>query len=190
MGYMLLAFAFGMGIYGSGTELGFTGGLYHILGNAFMKGGAFLCAGAFLYACRTRNLDEMKGIGRAIPAVGIPYMICILALSGMPPMTGFVSELFICQAGIATGGVGILLVILMLVNIVISLGYYLPSINTILLSVRTGQEPGGIRPVPPLMVAMIIVTATFTLILGLVPQVGLAIVSPAAAFLHGWFPAI
>ena len=190
MGYMLLAFAFGMGIYGKGIELGFTGGLYHILGNAFMKGGAFLCAGAFLYATRTRNLDEMKGIGRLLPAVGIPYVLCILALSGMPPMTGFVSELFICRAGIEAGGVGLLLVVLMLVNIVISLGYYLPSINTILLEDGKALEATGVRPVPPLMLAMISIAALFTLILGLVPQVGLAIVTPAAAFLHGWFPAI
>ena len=46
VGYIMLGFAFGMGLYGQGTELGFTGGLYHILGHAFMKGGAFLCAGA------------------------------------------------------------------------------------------------------------------------------------------------
>jgi formate hydrogenlyase subunit 3/multisubunit Na+/H+ antiporter MnhD subunit len=155
-----------------------------------MKGGAFLCAGAFLYATRTRNLDEMKGIGRLLPAVGIPYVLCILALSGMPPMAGFVSELLICRAGIDVGGAGILLVVLMLANIVISLGYYLPSINIIMFSDSTATEATGIRPVPPLMLAMICIAAVFTLILGLVPQVGLAIVSPAAAFLHGWFPAL
>jgi proton-translocating NADH-quinone oxidoreductase chain N len=189
MGYILLAFAFGMGFSGEGVELGFTGGLYHILGHVFMKGGAFLCAGAFLFAIRTRNLDEMKGIGRVLPSVGIPYMLCILALSGLPPMTGFLSELLICLAGVQLGAMGILLVILLLVNIVISLGYYLPSINTILFSEREGFETTDIRPVPRLMLAMIVITTSFTLILGIFPQTGLTIVSPAATYLfHQFFP--
>lgn len=189
MGYIMLAFAFGMGLSGRGTELGFIGGLYHILGHVFMKGGAFLCAGAFLYAIQTRNLDEMKGIGKALPLVGIPYTLCILALNGMPPMTGFVSEIFICRAGIEAGGLAILFVFLMLGNIVLSLGYYLPSINTIMFSKERGPKLTGIRPVPPLMQAMIVVATLFTLILGIFPQAGLGIVTPAAAYLyHQFFP--
>jgi proton-translocating NADH-quinone oxidoreductase chain N len=189
VGYILLAFAFGMGISGKGTELGFIGGFYHILGHVFMKGGAFLCAGAFLYATGTRDLDEMKGIGKALPLVGIPYTICVFALNGMPPMTGFISEIFICRAGIDTGGLGILFVFIMLANIVISLGYYLPSVNSIMFSREKGPKVTGMRPVPLLMQATILVAALFTLILGIFPQIGLGIVSPAAAYLfHQFFP--
>jgi formate hydrogenlyase subunit 3/multisubunit Na+/H+ antiporter MnhD subunit len=189
MGYIMLAFAFGMGLSGKGTELGFIGGLYHILGHAFMKGGAFLCAGALLYAIGTRNLDEMKGIGKILPLVGIPYMLCVLALNGMPPMTGFVSELFIIRAGIDSGGLGILFVFVMLGNIVLSLGYYIPSINTIMFSKREGPEMTGVRPVPALMLGTIAIATLFTLLLGIFPQVVLGIVSPAAAYLyHSFFP--
>jgi proton-translocating NADH-quinone oxidoreductase chain N len=187
MGYILLAFAFGIGLSGNGTELGFIAGLYHILGHVFMKGGAFLCAGAFLYAVRTKNLDEMKGIGRALPTVGIPYTLCILALNGVPPMTGFISELFICRAGIGSGGLGMLFVFLMLANIVISLGYYLPSINIIMLSEGSGDTMKNLRPVPLLMQGAIVVTTLFVIILGIVPQAGLGFVSPAAAYLSRHF---
>jgi proton-translocating NADH-quinone oxidoreductase chain N len=187
MGYIMLAFAFGMGLSGKGTELGFIGGLYHILGHAFMKGGAFLCAGAFLHATGTRDLGEMKGIGRALPVVGIPYTLCVLALNGMPPMTGFVSEIFICRAGIDTGGAGILFVFLMLANIVISLGYYIPSINTIMFSTERGPGLSGMRPVPFLMQAMILAATLLVLLLGIFPQLGLSIVSPAATFLQSRF---
>jgi proton-translocating NADH-quinone oxidoreductase chain N len=187
MGYIMLGFAFGMGLSGKGTDLGFIGGLYHILGHVFMKGGAFLCAGAILYATGTRDLDEMKGIGRAIPLVGIPYTLCVFALNGMPPMTGFVSEIFICRAGIDTGGLGILLVFIMLANIVISLGYYIPSINVIMFSKEKGPGLTGMRPVPFLMQAMILIATLFILILGIFPQTGLGIVSPAAAYLYQRF---
>jgi proton-translocating NADH-quinone oxidoreductase chain N len=189
MGYMMLGFAFGMGLSGQGTELGFIGGLYHILGHVFMKGGAFLCAGAFLYSTGTRNLDEMKGIGKNLPLVGIPYTLSVLALNGMPPMTGFVSELFICRAGIDAGGLALVFVLVMLGNIVISLGYYLPSINTIMFSGEKGPRATGIRPVPFLMQVMILVAILCVLLLGIFPELGLGIVSPAAAYLsHRLFP--
>jgi proton-translocating NADH-quinone oxidoreductase chain N len=187
MGYILLAFAFGIGIAGQGTELGFIGGLYHILGHVFMKGGAFLCAGAFIYAIGTRNLDDMKGIGRALPVVGMAFSVCILALNGMPLMTGFISEIFICRAGIESGLTGMVFVLIMLANIAVSLAYYIPAINTIMLTGREKKDVPGIRPVPLLMQAVIAFTALCVLILGIFPQAGLAIVSPAAAYLSGLF---
>jgi proton-translocating NADH-quinone oxidoreductase chain N len=187
MGYILLAFAFGAGLSGNGTELGFIGGLYHILGHAFMKGGAFLCAGAFIYSIRTKNIDEMRGIGRVLPFVGIPYALCVVALLGLPPMTGFFSELMICRAGIDSGGAGMLFVFIMLANIVLSLGYYIPSINSILLSKEKGPKMTGMRPVPRLMQVTIVITTLFVIILGIFPQLGLEIVSPAAAYMYDRF---
>lgn len=187
MGYILLGFSFGIGLYGTGTELGYTGGLYHILGHVFMKGGAFLCAGAFIYALRSKDIDEMEGIGRAVPALGIPFVLCMLALNGMPPMTGFVSELFICRAGIASGVAGMLLVFVMLANIVISFGYYLPAINTIVFSEGSGRRAEGMRPVPLLIQLVIAMTAVVVVILGIAPQAGLALVSPAAAYIASLF---
>ncbi len=187
MGYILLAFAFGVGLSGTGSELGFVGGLYHILGHAFMKGGAFLCAGAFIYAAGTKEIDGIRGIGKALPAVGIPFALLILALCGMPPMTGFISEIFICRAGIASGAAGMVFVFIMLANIVISLAYYIPLVNTLVLQKGDPQEAGDIRLVPRGMQAAIAITAVVVLILGIFPQAGLLIVSPAAGFLQGRF---
>jgi NADH:ubiquinone oxidoreductase subunit 2 (subunit N) len=102
-------------------------------------------------------------------------------------MTGFVSEIFICRAGIDTGGAGILFVFLMLANIVISLGYYIPSINTIMFSTERGPGLSGMRPVPFLMQAMILAATLLVLLLGIFPQLGLSIVSPAATFLQSRF---
>ncbi|MGA2912870.1 MAG: proton-conducting transporter membrane subunit [Methanoregula sp.] len=187
MGYIMLAFAFGIGLFDQGTGLGFVGGLYHILGHVFMKGGAFLCAGALIYATETRNLDEMKGIGRALPVVGMAFSVCILALNGMPPMTGFISELFICRAGIGLGLPGMVFVLIMIANIAVSLAYYIPAINTIMFTGEKWKNAPAIRPVPLLMQAVIVVTALCILILGIFPQTGLAIVSPAATYLSSQF---
>jgi proton-translocating NADH-quinone oxidoreductase chain N len=187
MGYIMLAFAFGMGLAGRGTELGFIGGLYHILGHVFMKGGAFLCAGAFIHAIGARNLDDMKGIGRALPVVGMAFSVCLLALNGMPLMTGFISEIFICRAGIESGLSGMVFVFIMIANIAVSLAYYIPAINTIMLTGKKWKNAPAIRPIPLLMQAVVVVTALCVLILGIFPQIGLAIVSPAAAYLSTQF---
>ncbi len=187
MGYILLGFAFGIGIGGKGVALGFIGGLYLILGHAFMKGGAFLCAGAIIYAIGTRDFEEMKGIGRLLPSIGVPYAVLALALSGLPPMVGFVSELFICTAGVNVTGWGLVFVVILLINVVISVGYYVPSINTIVFSKKMGTKVYDVRSVPPLMVGTIVLMAAMTLVLGIYPQIGMAIVKPAADYLFHLF---
>ena len=56
-------------------------------------------------------------------------------------------------------------------------------------SEEQGVKVTGVRPVPRLMQAMILVATALIIILGIFPQVGLAIVSPAAAYLyHQFFP--
>jgi proton-translocating NADH-quinone oxidoreductase chain N len=187
MGYILLGFAFGIGIGDKGVALGFLGGLYLILGHAFMKGGAFLCAGAIIYAIGTRDFEEMRGVGRLLPSIGVPYAVLALALSGLPPMVGFVSELFICTAGVDVTGWGLIFVVILLINVVISVGYYVPSINTIVFSKEMGTKVYDARPVPLLMVGTIVLMTAFTLVLGIYPQIGMAIAKPAADYLFCLF---
>jgi hypothetical protein len=50
-----------------------------------------------------------------------------------------------------------------------------------------GSKVVGMRPVPPLMQGMILITTVFVLLLGVFPQLGLGIVSPAASYLSQRF---
>ena len=184
MGYIILGISIGMAYE---LESGLRGGVFHIMTHAFMKGLAFLCAGALIMRIGTRNLNRMRGIGYAMPFTAFAFAIAALSLSGAPPLSGFMSEWMIFKAGVdaftAIGWTGIALSIILLLNSVLSLGYYLPIIRTFFLKPR-GTIPGAKRA-PTAMLVPIVILAAITLILGIWPELGLQAVEPVVEFLMG-----
>jgi hydrogenase-4 component B len=77
---------------GSLASLALLAALYHSLNHAIFKGLLFLGAGSVLHATGTRNLEEMGGLLRRMPQTGAFFLIGSLAISGMPPFNGFISE--------------------------------------------------------------------------------------------------
>ncbi len=79
-------------------------GLYHTMNHAIFKGLLFLGAGAVHYSTRTRNMEEMGGLIRRMPFTALCFLVGAIAISGLPPLNGFVSEWLTYQALLA--GVG------------------------------------------------------------------------------------
>jgi hydrogenase-4 component B len=79
-------------------------GLYHTLNHAIFKSLLFLGAGSVLQATRTRNMEEMGGLIRKMPMTAICFLIGAIAISGLPPLNGFVSEWLTYQALLAGFG--------------------------------------------------------------------------------------
>ena len=75
--------------------LGLAGAFLHVWNHAFFKGLLFLAAGSAIRATGTRALDRMGGLGRAMPLTGGFFLVGALAICGLPPLNGFVSELMI-----------------------------------------------------------------------------------------------
>jgi formate hydrogenlyase subunit 3/multisubunit Na+/H+ antiporter MnhD subunit len=72
--------------------LGFVAALYHTLNHALFKGLLFLGAGAVTHACHEHDLNNMGGLIRTMPQTAAFFLIGCLAISGLPPLNGFVSE--------------------------------------------------------------------------------------------------
>ncbi len=72
--------------------LGLIAALYHILSHALFKGLLFLGAGAIAHACHEYDLNNMGGLIRRMPQTAVFFLIGCLAISGLPPLNGFVSE--------------------------------------------------------------------------------------------------
>ena len=72
--------------------------LYHSLNHSFMKGLLFVGTGAVLHATGHRNLGRLGGLIRRMPWVAWPTLIGALAIAGLPPLNGFVSEWLLLQA--------------------------------------------------------------------------------------------
>jgi NADH:ubiquinone oxidoreductase subunit 5 (subunit L)/multisubunit Na+/H+ antiporter MnhA subunit len=97
----IIALGLGVGLIGlsSGSAtlavLGFAGGLLHVLNHALFKGLLFLGAGAVMHGAGTREIDHLGGLLKRMPWTGLSFLIGAVAISGLPPLNGFVSELLI-----------------------------------------------------------------------------------------------
>src|SRR5262249_14927847 len=78
--------------------VGLVAGLYHTLNHACFKGLLFLGSGAVLHATHTRNMEELGGLIKGMPRTALFFLIGAAAISGLPPLNGFVSEWLVFQA--------------------------------------------------------------------------------------------
>ena len=71
--------------------------LYHSLNHAFMKSLLFLGTGAVLHATGERNLGRLGGLIHRMPWAAWLTLVGVLAIAGLPPLNGFVSEWLLLQ---------------------------------------------------------------------------------------------
>jgi hydrogenase-4 component B len=106
----IITLGLGVGVVGlsSGGQrlaaLGFAGALLHLLNHALFKSLLFLGAGAVLHATGTRDLDRLGGLLKRMPQTGALFLLGAVAISGLPPLNGFVSE-FLIYLGTFQGGI-------------------------------------------------------------------------------------
>ena len=79
-------------------------GLFHTLNHGIFKCLLFLGAGSVMHVTHTRNMEEMGGLVRRMPATALYFLIGAIAISGLPPLNGFVSEWLTYQALLAGFG--------------------------------------------------------------------------------------
>jgi len=106
MGYICLGIGIGMGflrVSPSLSALGFIAGLYHVINHACFKGLLFLNAGSVLIRTGTRNMGALGGLWRFMPTTAFTTLVGLLAISGVPPMNGFVSKWMIYNASVMSG---------------------------------------------------------------------------------------
>lgn len=89
--------------------------LYHTANHAVFKALLFLGAGSVAHATHTRNIEEYGGLIKALPWTAFCFLVGSLAISGMPPFNGFVSEWMTFQAlfaGVASKNIVLAIVFL------------------------------------------------------------------------------
>jgi hydrogenase-4 component B len=86
------------------AALALVAGLFHTLNHGVFKCLLFLGAGGVVHATHTRNMEEMGGLIRRMPSTALYFLIGAVAISGLPPLNGFVSEWLTYQALLAGFG--------------------------------------------------------------------------------------
>jgi NADH-quinone oxidoreductase subunit L len=89
-----------------GVSIGaYTAGLFHLMTHAFFKALLFMAAGSLISAMGgSQSLDRMSGLRRALPFTFGCFLIGGLALTGVPPFSGFFSKDSILLFAAGRGG--------------------------------------------------------------------------------------
>jgi formate hydrogenlyase subunit 3/multisubunit Na+/H+ antiporter MnhD subunit len=86
--------------------LGLGGAILHVWNHSLFKSLLFLAAGSVVHATGTREIDRLGGLARAMPRTAAFFALGAIAICGLPPLNGFVSELFIYLGLFRTAGIG------------------------------------------------------------------------------------
>ena len=97
----IIGIGIGLGTLGLGYDnhiliiAGFAGALLHTLNHSLFKSLLFFCAGNVYQAKHTMNIESLGGLIKRMPQSSYLFLIGSLAICGLPPFNGFVSEFFI-----------------------------------------------------------------------------------------------
>lgn len=95
LGYMFLAMGVGA----------FTAGIFHVMTHAFFKALLFLGAGSVIHAMHDeQDIQKYGGLKKYMPHTYIVFLIAAIAISGIPPFSGFFSKDEILWYSYANGG--------------------------------------------------------------------------------------
>ena len=84
------------------AAIALTAVLYHCINHAFFKSLLFLATGSVLHATKERSLGKLGGLIHRMPWVAWLALVGTLAIAGLPPLNGFVSEWLLLQAFLFT----------------------------------------------------------------------------------------
>ncbi len=165
VGYMVLGI-------GCATPLGIAAGLLHMLNNALYKSCLFLGVGNVEERTGTAEMEKLGGLGRFMPFTFFAVLIAAFAISGIPPLNGFVSKWMVYQGLVdlfnqATLPSVKIVVSLSLVMALIGSGLTLASFLKILSGVFLGKTKKRVKEVSPLMYIPPLVLASLCIIFGI-----------------------
>ncbi len=116
MGIIALGIGFG-GVYG------IFGAMLHMFNHAMTKSLMFFGAGNILLKHETKEIFNVSGVVKTMPATGAMFVIGALAITGSPPFSIFISEFTILASGFSRGHI-IAPVLFLLFIIMIFAGFF------------------------------------------------------------------
>lgn len=154
----IIGLGIGLGVIGMGNGntmmmvLGFASALLHTLNHSLFKSLLFFSTGSVYLQTHTRDMEKLGGLIHHMPQTALLFLMGSLAIGGMPPFNGFISE-FLLYSGILLGikSLGIQYILLMVVSLAglaimggVSMLTFTKSFGTIFL----GHPRTGLQRVP------------------------------------------
>jgi hydrogenase-4 component B len=158
--------------------LGFSGGLLHVLNHSIFKSLLFMGAGIVVQKTGTRSIDALGGLLKKMKITGVSFLIGSLAISGLPPLNGFVSEFLIYLGGfkgVALNKTAFVSSLLAIVSLAVIGGLALACFTKVMGVVFQGEPRTSaatdVNEKGPAMLVPLLVLAITCLVIGVFPKV-------------------
>lgn len=173
--------------------LGMTGALLHVWNHALFKSLLFYSAGSILHAVGTRQMDQLGGLIKSMPRTAFCFLVGAVATCALPPLNGFISELYIylglfrtLEAGQKTlwDGLAVAAPLLALVG-ALAVACFVGAFGCIFLGAGRSEATAHAHESPATMTAPMYLLVACCLFLGLWPPAVAEVFQQAAAI---WAP--
>jgi len=166
-GYMLLPFALVTTTDASLNSDAFAAAVLYILIYGVMSLGAFSVVIGLSKEAPGALIDDYTGLVHRAPVLAVAMTTFLISLGGVPPTAGFWGKFTIFQVALDRGGIGPWLAGIMVLNSVISLGYYLMVAKQMVL---VPSEDGRRARIPSLVAAVALLGVIVIVAVGIYPD--------------------
>lgn len=200
----IIGIGIAIGCIGLGSEnqlvatLGFAGALLHTLNHALFKSLLFYTAGNVYLATHTLNIEHLGGLVKKMPHTALLFLIASIAICGIPPFNGFISEFIIYKGmyqwmqedALLISTITVVISILVLVMIGgLALLCFTKAFGIVFLGSPRMKFHHEIKEVPVIQLIPLYVIAFLIGFIGLFPQYFLNLLSSPISLFTGKFPA-
>jgi hydrogenase-4 component B len=158
--------------------LGLSGALLHVLNHALFKALLFLSGGSVIHATHTREIDRLGGLAKRMPWTAGLFLIGAVAICGLPPLNGFISEFFLYLGFFSTvletakpvyGAAAFAAPVLALIG-ALAVACFVKVFTTVFLGSARSAHSDHAREATFAMIGPMVVLAACCLTIGLAPQ--------------------
>jgi hydrogenase-4 component B len=196
----IIGMGIGLGAIGVGIKnpylafAGFAGALLHTLNHSLFKSLLFYCSGTISQAIHTLNIDSMGGLIKKMPRTAFLFLIAALAICGLPPFNGFISEFLIYLGffeGIHTGSLSLTTIFILSIAGLALIGgmallCFTKAFGIIFLGDTRSIVEHEIKEAEPSKLFPGYLIALFITIIGLFPQIFIRLLeNPVSLFISG-----
>jgi formate hydrogenlyase subunit 3/multisubunit Na+/H+ antiporter MnhD subunit len=175
------------------SSLGFAGALLHTLNHALFKSLLFYTAGNVYQATHILNVEQLGGLIKKMPQTSILFLIAAVAICGIPPFNGFVSE-FIIYSGLyhwlQNAVLAWLIVIIFSILALVMVGglamlCFTKAFGIVFLGTPRHEIHNEVKEAPFVQLIPLYIIAAFIVFIGLFPKLFLTLLEKPAGLLSG-----
>lgn len=130
---------------------GFSAGAFHLMTHAFFKALLFLCAGSIIHSAHTQDIRRLGGLLPKMKVTASALIIGALAISGIPPLSGFWSKDEILSSALMNGH-PVLFILAAITSLLTS--FYMFRLIFLTLYARSRSETRGAESGPAMTIPL------------------------------------